>query len=171
MSRLQNRKMAALKRLALGNPKLSKTRRRPRRYPRTSCSTAGSVDFLPTMRPPSWSTASSRMSCSTCRWSSRSRRRSSFRSAWREVWAERYPSSRGARSAGLERRAARKSPVILRGSGFARAPQDDGSTWKRKRCCGLKSKKLHVEIDGTAARALRRHGYLPRVLRSLQYEG
>ena len=71
----------------------------------------------------------------------------------------------------FERRAARKSPVILRGSGFARAPQDDGSTWKRKRCCGLKSKKLHVEIDGTAARALRRHGYLPRVLRSLQHEG
>ena len=27
----------------------------------------------------------------------------------------------------------------------------------------LKVKNLHVEIDGAAARALRRHGYLPRV--------
>ena len=61
--------------------------------PRTCCSTAGSVDFLPRMRPPSWSTASSRMSCSTSRWSSRSRRRSSFRSAWREAWDELYPAS------------------------------------------------------------------------------
>ena len=72
-------------------PPCSSTRRRPRRSLRTCCSTAGSVDFLPTMRPPLWSTASSRMSCSTFRWSSRSRRRSSFRSAWREAWAERYP--------------------------------------------------------------------------------
>jgi len=30
----------------------------------------------------------------------------------------------------FRRTAARKSPVILRGSGFAFAPQDDGSTWK-----------------------------------------
>jgi len=27
----------------------------------------------------------------------------------------------------------------------------------------LEVKNLHVEIDGAAARALRRHGYLPRV--------
>ena len=30
----------------------------------------------------------------------------------------------------------------------------------------LEVKNLHVEIDGAAARALRRHGYPPRVLRS-----
>jgi hypothetical protein len=35
----------------------------------------------------------------------------------------------------------------------------------------LEVKNLHVEIDGAAARALRRDGYLPRVLRSLQHEG
>ena len=35
----------------------------------------------------------------------------------------------------------------------------------------LEVKNLHVEIDGAAARALRRYGYLPRVLRSLQHEG
>ena len=28
----------------------------------------------------------------------------------------------------------------------------------------LEVKNLHVEIDGAAARALRRHGYLPHVL-------
>jgi hypothetical protein len=35
----------------------------------------------------------------------------------------------------------------------------------------LEVKKRYVEIDGAAARGLRRHGYLPRVLRSLQHEG
>jgi len=35
----------------------------------------------------------------------------------------------------------------------------------------LEVKNLHAEIDGAAARALRRHGYLPRVPRSLQHEG
>jgi len=33
----------------------------------------------------------------------------------------------------------------------------------------LEVKNLHVEIDGAAARALRRRGYLPRI--SLQHEG
>jgi hypothetical protein len=35
----------------------------------------------------------------------------------------------------------------------------------------LEVKNPHAEIDGAAARALWRHGYLPRVLRSLQHEG
>ena len=54
----------------------SSTRRPPRRSPRTCCSIAASAGCRRRRRPRSWSTASSRTCCSSCRWSSRSRRRS-----------------------------------------------------------------------------------------------
>ncbi len=57
-------------------PRCSSTRRPPRKSPRRCCSTASSGACRRKRRPRSWSTASSRTCCSTCRWSSRSRRRS-----------------------------------------------------------------------------------------------
>ena len=54
----------------------SSTRRPPRRSPRTCCSIAPSAGSARRRRSASSSTALSRTCCSSCRWSSRSRRRS-----------------------------------------------------------------------------------------------
>src|ERR1700741_3074890 len=64
--------------------------RRPRRrFPRTCCSTAVSAACRQRRRPRWWSTVSSRMCSSNCRWNSRLKRRSSFQSVWKEAWDNR----------------------------------------------------------------------------------
>ncbi len=71
-------------------------KRRPRRWTRTSCSTAARAGWTRKRPWPWWSTASARKCCRPCPWNSPWRRKAWSRSAWKEAWAEAMRS--GARS-------------------------------------------------------------------------